>query len=227
MQHQYYCIAAILLACIVYVEAFLSIAGHQLLQNTAVRLSPRLVQAPAHAVQPAACTPSLVMSNDQSSWSRRQWIAKSSAALAALSTVAASRQAQAADKAPAPPVHAAPETFTAKDGSYSFQYPGDFKSYSKLLKTHKEEVSTVIALIAVASATCSQQHGLTHSTRPLALQVNFKSESTRGYEIGLAVDPVRINSLDEFASAEEVGNRVIKVEQSKDGCLEAKLLGSR
>jgi hypothetical protein len=57
--------------------------------------------------------------------------------------------------------------------------------------------------------------------------VNFKSETTRGYEIGLAVDPVRINSLDEFAPAEEVGNRVIKVELSKDGCLEAKLLGSR
>ncbi|KAG5179037.1 hypothetical protein JKP88DRAFT_168103 [Tribonema minus] len=85
--------------------------------------------------------------------------------------------------------------YTAQDGSFSFRYPGDFKAYSKLLKTHKQEV-------------------------------NYKSPTARGYEIGVAVDPVRINSLDQFGSAQEVGTKVVNVELGKDGCLEAKLLGT-
>jgi hypothetical protein len=140
MLHQCYCLAVVLLAHLSDVEAFMSIAAQQSLQNTAVRSTPRVLQAPAQAVTASARRSLLAMSNDQPSWSRRQWIA-SSAAIAAISCVSASRQAQAADQAPAPPAHAARETFTAKDGSYSFQYPSDFKSYSKLLKTHKEEVS--------------------------------------------------------------------------------------
>lgn len=40
------------------------------------------------------------------------------------------------------------------------------------------------------------------------------------------VDPVRIESLEKFGTPEEVGARVLKVEQGKDGTLETKLFGA-
>mmetsp|Transcript_17072 Transcript_17072/g.25248 ORF Transcript_17072/g.25248 Transcript_17072/m.25248 type:complete len:231 (+) Transcript_17072:70-762(+) len=84
------------------------------------------------------------------------------------------------------------QTYAPPDGSFSFQYPSDFKFYKKLIKTHQFEV-------------------------------NAKSSSVKGFEIGVAVDPVRIDSLDQFGSVEEVGKKVVDVELSKDGCIDAKL----
>lgn len=45
--------------------------------------------------------------------------------------------------------------------------------------------------------------------------------------IYIKVDPVRIESLDKFGTPEEVGARVLKVEQGKDGTLDTKLFDSR
>ncbi|CAM9566898.1 unnamed protein product, partial [Ectocarpus sp. 12 AP-2014] len=56
------------------------------------------------------------------------------------------------------------------------------------------------------------------------VEVNFKSEEVKGYEVGVAIDPVRIESLETFGTPEEVGARVLKVEQAKDGTLDTKLL---
>ena len=41
------------------------------------------------------------------------------------------------------------------------------------------------------------------------------------------MDPVRIESLETFGTPEEVGARVLKVEQGKDGTLETKLFDAR
>lgn len=41
------------------------------------------------------------------------------------------------------------------------------------------------------------------------------------------IDPVRIESLESFGTPEEVGARVMRVEQGKDGTLDTKLLDTR
>lgn len=38
--------------------------------------------------------------------------------------------------------------FASQDGSFSFDYPADFKAYSKPLKTHKQEVSRMTSVVA-------------------------------------------------------------------------------
>ncbi|CAM9191479.1 unnamed protein product [Chrysoparadoxa australica] len=57
-------------------------------------------------------------------------------------------------------------------------------------------------------------------------EVNYKSQTSKGLEIGVAVDPVRIESLEKFGTPNEVGQKVIAVERSKDGTIEAQLNGS-
>ncbi|CAN0006293.1 unnamed protein product [Scytosiphon promiscuus] len=59
------------------------------------------------------------------------------------------------------------------------------------------------------------------------VEVNFKSEEVKGFEVGVAIDPVRIESLETFGTPEEVGARVLKVEQGKDGTLDTKLFDTR
>jgi hypothetical protein len=55
--------------------------------------------------------------------------------------------------------------------------------------------------------------------------VNVKSEA-RGYYAGLAVDPIKLDSLASFGTPEFVGARVVGVEKKKDGVLSASLLGA-
>jgi PsbP len=55
-------------------------------------------------------------------------------------------------------------------------------------------------------------------------EVNFKSRTIPGYEIGITVDPVRIVSLMEFGTPEEVAAKVVLAEVNRDGVLNVKLL---
>jgi PsbP len=55
-------------------------------------------------------------------------------------------------------------------------------------------------------------------------EVNFQSADISGYLIGITVDPVRISSLTEFGTAEEVAARVVLAEVSRDGVFDVKLL---
>lgn len=55
--------------------------------------------------------------------------------------------------------------------------------------------------------------------------MNVKSE-TRGYYAGVAVDAIKLESLEEFGTPEFVGGRVVGVENKKDGVLAASLLGA-
>ena len=54
-------------------------------------------------------------------------------------------------------------------------------------------------------------------------EVNFKSTTVPGYEIGITVDPVRIDSLIDFGTPEEVAAKVVLAEVNRDGVLEVKL----
>lgn len=55
-------------------------------------------------------------------------------------------------------------------------------------------------------------------------EILFKSSSTKGTEVGITVDPVKIDSLSQFGTPKEVGKKVMGVERAKDGVLSAKLL---
>ena len=55
------------------------------------------------------------------------------------------------------------------------------------------------------------------------IEYNVKSEARKGYTIGVAVDPVRLQSLEGFGSPDFVGERVVNVEKGRDGVLSAEL----
>ncbi|KAG7336984.1 photosystem II oxygen evolving complex protein PsbP [Nitzschia inconspicua] len=55
-------------------------------------------------------------------------------------------------------------------------------------------------------------------------EVNFSSESLKGYQYGVTVDPVRISSIQEFGTPEEVAARVVTAEVNRDGVFEVTLL---
>lgn len=55
-------------------------------------------------------------------------------------------------------------------------------------------------------------------------EVNFQSSEVPGYQIGITVDPVRISSLAEFGTAEQVAAKVVLAEVNRDGVLDVRLL---
>lgn len=55
-------------------------------------------------------------------------------------------------------------------------------------------------------------------------EVNFKSDDVKGYQYGITVDPVRINSLKEFGTPEEIAAKVVTAEVNRDGIFEVTLL---
>ena len=56
-------------------------------------------------------------------------------------------------------------------------------------------------------------------------EVNFKSTSMRGYEFGITVDPVRINTLTDFGTPEQVAAKVVMAEVNRDGVTDVTLVG--
>jgi translation elongation factor EF-Ts len=56
-------------------------------------------------------------------------------------------------------------------------------------------------------------------------EVNFKSTAMRGYEFGIAVDPVRIKTLADFGTPEQVAAKVVMAEVNRDGVTEVTLVG--
>eukprot|EP00536_Pseudo-nitzschia_multiseries_P012107 jgi/Psemu1/207741/e_gw1.445.33.1 len=55
-------------------------------------------------------------------------------------------------------------------------------------------------------------------------EVNFVSDTVKRYQYGITVDPVRISSLTEFGTPEEVAARVVTAEVNRDGIFEVTLL---
>jgi len=68
--------------------------------------------------------------------------------------------------------------------------------------------------------------GFAEGNKPLKThldEINFSKEGVRGYQYGITVDPVRISSLKEFGSPEEVAARVVTAEVNRDGIFEVTL----
>ena len=66
----------------------------------------------------------------------------------------------------------------------------------------------------------------TSSNKPLKThldEINFSDPDVRGYTLGITVDPVRIKSIREFGSPEEVAARVVTAEINRDGVFEVTL----
>ena len=57
-------------------------------------------------------------------------------------------------------------------------------------------------------------------------EMNVGNPYIRGYSAGIAVDPIKLESLEKFGSAQFVGERVVGVERAKDGVLGAELLSA-
>ena len=55
-------------------------------------------------------------------------------------------------------------------------------------------------------------------------EVYLKSESSRGFNAGVTVDKVKINSIEEFATPAALAKKVVDVEKSKDGVFEADII---
>ena len=66
----------------------------------------------------------------------------------------------------------------------------------------------------------------TKKTLPTHLdEVNFVSTNMKGYQFGITVDPVRIKTLADFGSPEEVAAKVVMAEVNRDGVLDVTLVG--
>jgi len=55
-------------------------------------------------------------------------------------------------------------------------------------------------------------------------EINYKSPEIKGYTVGVAVDPVKIDSLAAFGTPDFVGQRIVDVEKKKDGVIDVQLL---
>ena len=64
------------------------------------------------------------------------------------------------------------------------------------------------------------------SNKPLKThldEINFAPPDVRGYTLGITVDPVRISSIKQFGTPEEVAARVVTAEVNRDGVFEVTL----
>lgn len=67
------------------------------------------------------------------------------------------------------------------------------------------------------------------SNKPLKThldEINFSLEGVRGYQYGITVDPVRIDSLKQFGTPEQVAARVVDAEKNRDGITSVALYGT-
>lgn len=71
--------------------------------------------------------------------------------------------------------------------------------------------------------------GFKPSNKPLKThldEINFSLEGLRGYQYGITVDPVRIQSLQQFGTPDQVAARVVDAEANRDGITDVKLVGT-
>lgn len=71
--------------------------------------------------------------------------------------------------------------------------------------------------------------GFASSNKPLKTHLDemiFALEGIRGYQYGITVDPVRINSLKEFGTPDQVATRVVNAESNRDGITNVQLVGT-
>jgi len=62
--------------------------------------------------------------------------------------------------------------------------------------------------------------GFAEGNKPLKThldEVNFSKEGVRGYQYGITIDPVRLKSLSEFGTPEQVAAKIVTAEVNRDG----------
>lgn len=71
------------------------------------------------------------------------------------------------------------------------------------------------------------EFGTVPNNKPLKThldEVNFISPNRKGYQFGITVDPVRIGSLEDFGTPEEVAAKVVLSEVNRDGVFDVTLM---
>lgn len=71
--------------------------------------------------------------------------------------------------------------------------------------------------------------GFKSNNKPLKThldEINFSLEGIRGYQYGITVDPVRIESLKQFGTPDQVATRVVDAEAARDGVTDVELVGT-
>ena len=72
--------------------------------------------------------------------------------------------------------------------------------------------------------------GLVSSPKPLKTheyEVLYKSNTVKGFNVGITRDPVRIQSIIDFATPQALGEKVVNVELGKEGVFEATVLSAQ
>lgn len=57
-------------------------------------------------------------------------------------------------------------------------------------------------------------------------ELYYKSKGIKGFNTGLTVDPVKINSLKEFGTYNELANKLLTIEKAKEGMFDAAIISS-
>jgi hypothetical protein len=144
--------------------------------------------------------------------------------------------------------------YTSPNSGFSFAYPDTMKLAPKLVKTHLEEVSSTHGNPVTTTGRVDLRSVLPPVSPPLLFfspgfraelvcpilswlssllcagsiaQVTLKSEVRKGFSVGVAVDPVRIAKIEDIGGPDEVGRRIVALEQKKDGVMAVELLDSR
>ena len=76
------------------------------------------------------------------------------------------------------------------------------------------------------SYTFSPPYGFTEGNKPLKThfdEINFSKEGIRGYQYGVTIDPVRLKTLSQFGTPEEVAAKIVTAEVNRDGIFEVTL----
>ena len=66
----------------------------------------------------------------------------------------------------------------------------------------------------------------TESNKPLQThldEINLSDPNIKGYQIGITVDPIRIKSLKDFGTPDEVAAKIVMAELNRDGILDVTL----
>jgi len=83
-------------------------------------------------------------------------------------------------------------------------------------------------LTAYSGQTYSMQYPSDYAVSSKAgADVLFKDESRRGTNIGVTRLPVRISSVSEYGSVEDVGDKVLNAEKQKDGTMRAEMVSAQ
>lgn len=109
------------------------------------------------------------------------------------------------------------QTATSKDARQAFAYtlklPGPYRTTRKPLPTHLDEVN----LVTIPTNNDSESNNKNQKNEE---EDNSSSASIKGYSYGITVDPIRISSLKEFGTPNEVAAKIVMAELRRDGVLD-------